>query len=224
MHTLDLHQSSGRFRYHHIIRQAEDLLERVCQEGESIRVALFRLVQVSKKSFTRDDYSPCLGDPYQWIPTVDGYRGDNVRRKDDLSDLIRLEIDHNGNGHLFCGRAAEFMEIGEKKEFLFFPKLVAGNVAQFLYLFGYLYDQAEYNGFVDLGVAVTGLKGCVPFTRRRRVYNMTPYDHDEYRRTVRCSAHELLNDTQAIASELVMPLIRAIMLEQINPLLPNKLS
>lgn len=193
-----------------VFLQTNNLLERVHKGNDSDESVLWRLTDIARKQFVVTNYSPRLGNPHQWVPTVDGYRGDIGISNDSLHNFIRLEIDTNGSGHFFCGRAAEMEPIDGNERFLFFPSVAAGNITQFLYLFGNLYNQAEYNGQVDIGVALIGIKGCVPDTNYRRSLTATPYEHNEYRRTKRCSARDLLDNPQAVTSDLVLPLVRAI--------------
>lgn len=205
-----------------VFQQSESLIQRACEEGRSIDETLWILAQSAEKPFIKADYSPKLAAPYQWVPTVDGYRGDSIPNKNnsinELRNFLRLEIDHNGNGHFFCGRAADTIQGNNGNIFIFLPALVAGNVARFLFLFGTLYNKAEYNGMVDVGIAVNGLNGCLPDSQRLIFsYDISPYDQDEYRRTGRFLAHELSANTQAIAENLTMPLIRAIGRGYINP-------
>lgn len=203
-----------------VFPQTDAFLNRL-NEGEQVNEKLLKqlIIRFSYKAFTREDYSPKVSNIYHWRPTVDGIRGDTVSRSEslqDLSHLVRLEVDHNGNGHLFCGRAAEEIRQDNGNRFFFFPSVVAGNVSSFLYVFGSIYQQAHYYGMVDIGVSLTGLKGCYSY-RQRWYPDSVSYEHNEYSRTLRCDARELIDDTKNVASQLVMPLIRAVARGDMDP-------
>lgn len=199
----------------------DTIVKRAChayKPGNSVPDALRQFVKASKENplikspgnnSNPYNYSPHIEPPRFFDPRVDGYRGDCMGGgENDPEKLLRFEVEHNGGGHLFCGGAA-FTRANESNLW-FYSELVAGNIAQFLYFMGMLYSKAEYHGAVDLGMAVTGLKGCLPFERRGRSHGWSPYDQNEYRRTQRCTAQELMDDTRSVATELVMPLIQTI--------------
>jgi hypothetical protein len=95
---------------------------------------------------------------------------------------------------------------------------VAGLTAKFLAVIGGLYDAGGYLGPVDVGVAVTGLRGGVSYLLRDNPWiDRSPYNKDQYRRTQRLSASMLRSDPRGAARKLVLPLLRAITLESCDP-------
>lgn len=125
-----------------------------------------------------------------------------------------LEVGLDGSGRLFCGRAAHRYEDG----LLIFEPLVAGLTAKFLAVMGGLYEAGGYLGPVDVGVAVTGLRGGVSYFLRDNAWiDRAPYNKDQYRRTERLPASQLIGDSRGVARTLVLPLLRAITLESYDP-------
>jgi hypothetical protein len=94
--------------------------------------------------------------------------------------------------------------------FFVIEELVAGLTVRFVHLMGAIYARARYLGPVDLGVAVTNLRGAVSVMAQHNVvgYDFPPFDQPEYRRTARFSAEELALNPQLVAKQLVMPLSR----------------
>lgn len=83
---------------------------------------------------------------------------------------------------------------------------------------GGLYAAGGYLGPVDMGLAVTGLKGGVSYILHSRIgVDPTPYDKDQYRRSERLSASMVSSDPRGAARKLVLPLLRAITRESYDP-------
>lgn len=212
------------FAYIHLIAQPviqnEDLLNQAVREGQTPTGILHTLVeQVSSEDVFPRRYGPDFERPGQWEYRVEGFlaRFDYPASTDDPwapARTLNFQVDFNGAAHLFCGRAAE----QHKEDFLLFPEIVAGNTLRFLALLGALYSQARYIGMVDIGIALTGLKGSIIdttdyITRARR----TPYDRDQYRKTRRVSALVLKDDPEDIAKSLLNPLFHAMSQGRVDP-------
>ena len=89
----------------------------------------------------------------------------------------------------------------------------AGLTARFLSVLGGLYAAGGYFGLVDVGLAVTGLKGSVSAALQNHLTHrhfLRPYDEDEYRRTRRFSAAVLRADPRSAARKLVFPPVQTI--------------
>lgn len=167
-------------------------------------------------------FSPDLANNSSFERRADGWttgRGLGVDWENfkDPAHVLDFEIGLDGSGRLFCGRAAESTQNGD---FLLFENLVAGFTTRFLHVLGGLYAAGAYLGPVDVGVAVTGLRGAVSshladdiMTRHAR----QPYERDEYRRTGRFLALDLSQDPRSAARRLVLPLVRAITQESYDP-------
>jgi hypothetical protein len=114
--------------------------------------------------------------------------------------VLDLEVGLDGGGRLFCGRAAEEYQ----DRLLIIDVLVAGLTARFLAVMGGLYAKGDYLGQVDVGLAVTGLRGGISYIMSRQIGSTpTPYDKDQYRRTDRFLASALSSDPRGAASKLV---------------------
>jgi hypothetical protein len=132
----------------------------------------------------------------------------------DPGHVLEFEVGVDGRGHLFCGRAAEEYD----GRLLIFENIVAGLTVRFLTVLGGLYAAGGYVGPVDMGLAVTGLKGGISYVLSQRIgVRPSPYDKDQYRRTERFSALTLSNDPRGAARKLVMPLVQAITRESYDP-------
>lgn len=212
------------FAYLYLIAQPviqnEDLLNRAVREGQTPQGVLHALVeQVSSGTVFPQNYSPDFGTSGRWEQRVEGFLTrfgypPNTDDPDAPASTLNLQVDFNGTAHLFCGRAAQ--QHGEA--LAFFHELVAGNTTRFLTLLGLLYNQARYIGMVDVGVALTGLKGSIMYTtdiitRARQ----TQYDRDQYRKTMRVSALALKDDPRATAKSLVSPLFNAMSQGRVDP-------
>jgi hypothetical protein len=195
--------------------RSDDILSKVKPSGDIWERVLNDLIlSVTKPEvYPTGIYSPDFGITGKWTKRTEGFLG--KLRGDGISEptkILNLQIDFDGSGHLFCGRAADRNE----DTLLFFPSLVAGNTKRFLVLFGMIYEKTQYVGLVDVGLALTGLLTSVPHVTRS-LSRFTPYDRDEYRRTKRISAQMLQNDSTNVTKQLLMPLIDAMSQGQIDP-------
>jgi hypothetical protein len=117
----------------------------------------------------------------------------------------RLDLDHDGTGHLFSGRVADRLDSGK---FVLFEDTIAGNLASFFAALGEVYAAAGYAGQVDVGVAVLHIEEAVS-THLRRAYRPPRFDADEYRRTSRVVTAEL-RQPQGVTMELLRRLLEAV--------------
>jgi hypothetical protein len=132
----------------------------------------------------------------------------------DPGHVLDFEIGLDGSGRLFCGRAAEEYD----GRLLVFENIIAGLTARFLAVLGGLYAAADYLGPVDVGLAVTGLRGGISYVlKQQSMASPRPYDKDQYRRTGRFSAIMLKDDPRGAARTLVLPLARALTTESYDP-------
>lgn len=180
-------------------------------------------VSMSRDKIYPENHYPFLYTPMSWVRRSEGYLGimnptdDNDPRK--RKSLLNVQLDFDGTGHLFCARAAE--REGNGRPFIFFPEVVAGTTSRFLGVMGHLYRDSSYYGMIDVGVALTGLRGVVPNPSKDLGFALSltnkPYDREEYRKTLRISALELPSQAQQIAHRLLMPLIQAVTQSSYNP-------
>jgi hypothetical protein len=173
----------------------------------------------SKNEVFPASFSPDLRGAYNHERRADGWAvsrglGDEWKERNDPNRVLDLMVGLDGHVRLFCGRAAE----RRSGRLLIYDDLVAGLVARFLCVLGGLYSAAGYLGPVEVGLAVTGLKGGMSCAMSTRAFtDPTPYDKDQYRRTERFSASVLNDDPRGAARKLAMPLVQATTRETYDP-------
>jgi hypothetical protein len=202
----------------HPVFRDEGLLDRAVRTGETPQRVLFDLVAlVAEPGIFPGDYSPDFYLQTQWTHRAEGFlaRFGSAAHDDPRAPAhtLNLQVDFDGSAHLFCGRAAEQLNDVLK----FFPSIVAGNTTRSLALVGKLYAKAGYLGPIDIGLAITGLKGSVPSDNSIWALSARPYDRNEYRRTARVSALALNDTFQDVAKTLLMPLFKAISQGKLDP-------
>ncbi len=87
-------------------------------------------------------------------------------------------------------------------------------------MLGGAYAAGSYLGSVEVGLAVTGLRGGVSAALKDLLpfrHSLHPFDKDQYRRTGRFLASLLSADSRGCARELVLPLARATTRERYDP-------
>lgn len=141
------------------------------------------------------------GDEWRWSslsPDEIEIAASEQSQNPDPSYLVVVGFNLDGRGHLFCGRAADTLRTGGAPTVM--EQVIAGNVETFLALMHDVYSVAGYHGHVDIGVALTGLRGATSqFGRYGRRF---PYPTDEYARTERVAAGEL-SEAEAVARRLL---------------------
>ncbi len=199
----------------HPVVSSETILNKIVEPGESLLVALNNLTKiVITKDPLHGNYYPHFNPNIsRWSFTPEGVCGQIIfpgdpQTPDAPSDTLTVNIENDGTGHLFCGRAAE----RENDQSPLFIKVVIGNVLCWLLMLGLIYEKSDYLGMVDIGLAITGIKGSVidpgeRYTRYVRVY----FDRDQYRTIKRISVKSLVNvsDLVNVVEELISPLTRA---------------
>ena len=197
----------------------EDLLDRA-KGDQHIADFLYGLFAAAvSDDVYPSSYVPDLSLSKSYERRADGWAsseglGEEWRESRGSKDVLDFEIGLDGSGHLFCGRAAEDYD----GRLLIFEDIVAGLTARFLTLLGGLYVAGSYFGPVDVGLAVTGLRGGISSALNRHIWiRPTPFDKDQYRRTERFSAATIVNDPRGAARKLVLPLARAITRESYDP-------
>jgi hypothetical protein len=107
-----------------------------------------------------------------------------------LIGLVHLNLYLDGYGRLFCGRASD-TRMADSSTPLLIEAVVAGNLEAFFAVMAMLYEAAGYYGSVDVGVAVTGIKGAKSY-RATQGFNIGPaYPSDRFTRTDRVAAGQL---------------------------------
>ncbi len=175
--------------------------------------------EVCNSSVFRQSFQPDFNPPPMWKHRTEGLWGamgyPSAEKSETPKRTLNLQIDFDGTGHLFCGRAGDRYS---PEEFSVFPEIIAGLTVRFLNYMGKLYERTAYIGMVDIGLALTGLKGSVPYTNNLRLhYVRVPYDRSEYKKSGRSSAVQLLEDSVSPSKYLVMPFVKAISQGWIDP-------
>lgn len=162
-------------------------------------------------------YDPALCRQANWrrrgadVWTVDSSHG---REDENPRHLVRCDVNMDGRGQLFCGRAAE---VHDASSFYIFEQLIAGNLASFLSVMGTVYERAGYHGAVDVGVAVTGIEGTTSMlARQRNAFITHSYAAEGYYRTFRVLAGEL-SEPRDVVRRLVQRLVDATVAPGVDP-------
>lgn len=213
----------GDFAYLHLVARPvvpdEDLLDRTLG-NQNAQQFLSQLLAAARKPIVfPTSYVPDLFENMGFERRADGWATseglDEAGRTLDRSRALDFQVDLNGGGHLFCGRAGDRYGGGR---LWIYEDIVAGLTTRFLAVLGGVYAAGKYLGQIDVGVSVTGLKGGVSQITR---YNVTlsprPFDKEEYCRTSRFSALGLAEAPRSAARELVLPLVRATTRESYDP-------
>lgn len=182
---------------------------------------LEKLRQAATEPGPRVGYSPSLRGSSKWRR-----RGGDAWTLDTDDDparyLVRCDINMDGRGQLFCGRAGQRIGDGlptnsTTGEMVIFEQIIAGNLASFFSALGAFYDAAGYHGSVDIGVAVTGIQGGTSAHRRQALtFDPTPFEAEAYTRTARIVAKDL-HRPEDLAGRLLKRLMEAVAGEGYDP-------
>jgi hypothetical protein len=124
--------------------------------------------------------------------------------------LVDLGMD--GRCYMFYGGAADTTDRRTPdlpSTFLFYERGAALNLAQFLSLVAALYEAGEQYGPIDVGMAVTGIRGATSSYLYNDHMPSSPYQDEGAFRTTRCDTRELLEDPMTVSRRLLDRLIRA---------------
>ncbi len=186
------------------------------------QLALANLVNIAASDETfRSGYGPDFSPGLAWQAVADGYRvthgyNNAIDQWDDPRYVLTYQVDNDGSGHLFCGRAGERGNVLSvvEQQIVVVEQQIVGLTVRMVRLLGGVYTATGYLGPVDAGIAVTGIAGAVSsqLNSERNMplgFNPLPrYDRAEYRRTGRFMADRFAGDPNAIARELTAPLYR----------------
>ena len=163
-------------------------------------------------SISRASYMSRRGNRGWTISTVDEDLAQHVRT---ARSTAHLELDHDGTGYLFMGRAAEMWQ----ERLVLFESVIAWNLADFLAAMGGIYDRARYVGQVDVGVAVLNIEGAHSSLLGEEGHTFHPitYKAADHERTERVSAGELHDAPQEMARRLLARLFEAMAGDAADP-------
>lgn len=140
-----------------------------------------------------------------WRRGTSGWSISTGREQDSKPEYTaKIDLDFDGAGHFFCGRVAD---TNEQEIKVLFETILAGNLASFFAAMGALYEAAGYVGSVDVGMAVTGIEGAIPWGLH--IWGDGGFTGPPPRRTLRVSAAELRDDPKGIALALASRLFDA---------------
>ena len=163
-------------------------------------------------SISHASYVSRRGNRGWTISTVDEDVAQHVRT---ARSTAHLELDHDGTGYLFMGRAAELWQ----ERLMLFESVIAWNLADFLTAMGGIYDRAGYVGQVDVGVAVLNIEGAHSSLLGEEVQTFYPvtYKAADHQRTERVGASELHQAPRDVARRLLARLFEAMAGDTADP-------
>lgn len=189
-------------------------------DDTNLQTVLNQLVQeVTDGRIYRRNYEPDFNPPSMWKYRADGLFGQMYYPPSEEAEAPRytlnLQIDFNGSAHLFCGRAADRYMQGD---LLVFHDIPSGLTVRFMALLGRLYERTGYYGMVDVGLAITGMRGAVLYSKDiRSQYLRSAYELDHYKRTGRFYALQMRAEPIIPSRNLLMPFIDAMSQGRVNP-------
>jgi hypothetical protein len=144
------------------------------------------------------------------------------RDAEDVSWVARADLSMDGRAELFYGRAAGIAQRdqGGHEVLVAYETGVALTLAEFLAVVGALYANGGLHGYVDIGMAVTGIRGAMSSHRFDRPFRMdaSTYGDERALRTLRCTARELSDDPLDLVRRLTARLMRALHGADFDPL------
>jgi hypothetical protein len=161
-------------------------------------------------------YSPTLADApiwhrrgaTGWIATS----STEAEREGDFKYIAHVEVDDDGTTHLFLGRAGEVIARSNvmpppPPTLYFFRDGIVDTAADFFLLTSTIWKPSGYAGPVDVGVALRGLAGGVPY-EHREAFRTSRFSENEFRKTARVDAAEL-DDPDRLAETLLRRFLEA---------------
>jgi hypothetical protein len=121
------------------------------------------------------------------------------------------DLSMDGRCYLFYGGAADKTDRNHSGQpvFMLYERGIALNLAEFLTLVGAFYEAGGQHGPIDIGMAVTGIRGAVSAHMHSDHLHSPVYQDEGAFRTVRCEARELSDDPLAVSRRLLDRLLRA---------------
>jgi hypothetical protein len=174
-------------------------------ERDTQRSVLYQLIQdVARPEVYQANFSPSFsGGRFKAISA--GWKNNmGGEGQTEPRDVLDLEVHFDGEVRVFLGRAAERINQGLR----LFEAGLAETAVRFLTFCGILLEKIHYFGPVDLGVAITGIKGASAWGSILAGY-ATRFDQDFYKETLRETSSQLDKDARAIAARLLSRLFHA---------------
>lgn len=194
----------------------QGMFERALAQFETrseLQLALYAAVDGTK---LRTRYGPSLdhanyfdrrgADEWRLSSVSENERTDPQR----VGNLTEARFNIDGRAQLFCGRATDTVLHDPDTPFII-EAVIAGNLEAFLATASVIYSAADFLGPVDVGVAVTGIKGAYSYVRSKnwRAGDFRYTADDTFRRTTRLTAAAELEKPDEVAHRLLRPFYEA---------------
>jgi hypothetical protein len=196
----------------------DQLWDRAIERNQGEEQILLQRLRNSVASVPSDWGGGHVGLALNWRPRgADKWTLDTGLSSDDPDSFpahrrALADLSMDGRCYLFYGGAADTTDRRTPdlpSTFLFYERGVALNLAQFLSLVAAFYEAGEQYGPIDVGMAVTGIRGAMSAHLYSDHMPASPYQEQSAFRTVRCDTRELLEDPMAVSRRLLDRLIRA---------------
>ena len=187
------------------------LFERAADATSDLHMSLLSAV---RSTALHGRYAPSLGDASffgrrsadEWWLSNTGDQHSDLSDPKVISDAVILQLGLDGRGELFCGRATDTRVRSPDDNRYLFEVVIAGSLDALFAAMAMIYEAAAYHGQVDVGVAVTGIKGAFSFVRSQDLRRGDfAYPRDDFKRTATIAAAEL-EDHASVAHRLLRPL------------------
>jgi hypothetical protein len=187
----------------------DSMVEQVAPEGQQLVEVLIRgakswgHVKADRHGRGRS-YDPDLRHATTaWRRGAEGWTLSTFSGEDNRPGrTAKIDLDFDGTGHFFCGRVADT----NRDQLFLFDGILAGNLASFFAAMGALYEAAGYVGYVDVGFAVTGIEGSIPYSPEQ-IWRENSFSGPSPKRTARVSAAELRDDVTTVTLSLIRRLL-----------------
>ncbi len=194
----------------------DNRLYRAARGRENIMQFLTEMIDtaVTPGVYKAGSYDPDFW-PSSWRRCPTGWTT-RMGSSDDARSMLNVTADFDGTLWLFCGGAGDT----GNDVFELYESIVAGLTIRFLVAAGFLSGRSGHLGPVDIGLAVTGIRGVVSYEEKKRQWrtrDLLEFHEDSYVKTTQTSATVLKADPKDVAQELVNPLIRSLTQAERNP-------
>ncbi|MDA0242863.1 MAG: ATP-binding protein [Chloroflexi bacterium] len=181
-----------------------DFMKNVMSENEPYRAFFYQeFTKVFQASLYPNQGLLFYNDP-EFTIEPSGYKFRFGYYSQDIESQLDILIDDNGMGHLFWGRAATVID-NTSNQLQWHHHYTVDIVVCFLSLMADIYTKGFYFGNVDIGLAITGVKGVrsYPSAGHQIRAKFRTYPEDIYKCTVRKSRMELQENPLTITIDLL---------------------
>jgi hypothetical protein len=168
------------------------------------------LIVAARNTKLQGTYSPSLEQAQQWDRFgPDAWRLSSYPESERLdpkyiSRMTEVLIGLDGTGRLFCGRATDFHRTEPNRPPAIMEGVIAANVEAFLAVMATIYTAAGFLGPVDVGVAITNIKGADSYISSQDFLGGEyVYPSDAFTRTLRAASASELQQPHEVAHRLL---------------------